>query len=265
MISYINAYSARQTDGRVESKATETIDRLPVAQSSLSTTGKHGSSTQSISTLAHQLSASASRAEYRDRTLSRSELADRARSILNQIEGDAYFVNKAKHDSEVPNTSDPVLMARAKQATEFVNSAARGSASERNPFSGLSREQLANIVYDDSGAYTVNERRAASYEAYRQEEAWREKVCAQAMDEYNRTGKLTKFFSSVLEHFKELPAIEQAQYPEDYASDLQYKVDLDFDYRKHKAEGRAEDPMKLIEKLLEQHPLQSGSLHGFVA
>ncbi|WP_323034235.1 hypothetical protein [Pararhodobacter sp.] len=47
-----------------------------------------------------------------------------------------------------------------------------------------------------------------------------EKVAAKAMAEYNSTGKLTNFFSSVLDHFKELPAIEQAQYPQDYASDL---------------------------------------------
>jgi len=86
---------------------------------------------------------------------------------------------------------------------------------------------LSNIIYDDSGTYTVNERHAAWRESYDQEEAWREKVAAQAMAEYNSTGKLTNFFKSVLDHFKELPAIEQAQYPKDYASDLQSKIDLD--------------------------------------
>ena len=212
------------------------------------------SSQQTISNLARQLAASASRAEERDKTLTRSGLADRAKAALNQIQGDIYFANKAKHDSEVPKTSDPELLARAKQATEYVNSAARGGTSEKNPFAGLSREQLANIVYDDSGTYTVNERRAASYEGDRQEEAWRVKVTTQAMAECNSTGKLTNFFKSVLDHFKELPAIEQAQYPKDYASDLESKIRLDFNYRTHQAEGKGEDPKSLIEMLLSSNP-----------
>jgi hypothetical protein len=34
-------------------------------------------------------------------------LADKAKNILNQIVGDAYYANKARHDSEVPKTDDP--------------------------------------------------------------------------------------------------------------------------------------------------------------
>ena len=143
-----------------------------------------------------------------------------------------------------------MLLARAKQATAYVNSAASRSGSEKNPFAGLSREQLSNIAYDDSGTYTINERRAASYEADIQEEAWRVKVCAQAMDEYNGTGKLTNFFKSVLDHYKGLPAIEQAQYPNDYASDLESKINRDFNYRTQQAEGNGKTPMSLIEMLL---------------
>ena len=260
MIGSINSYSAPKTDGSVASKLTSTAEQPSDTQLSQSTSGTQSSSTQTISTLARQLAASASRAEERDKTLTRSELADKAKTALSQIQGDAYFANKAKHDSEVPKTSDPELLARAKQATEYVNSAARGGTSEKNPFAGLSREQLANIVYDDSGTYTVNERRAASYEGDRQEEAWRVKVTTQAMAEYNSTGKLTNFFKSVLDHFKELPAIEQAQYPKDYASDLQSKIDLDFNYRTHQAEGRGKDPMSLIEMLFEQSPQQANEL-----
>jgi len=113
---------------------------------------------------------------------------------------------------------------------------------------------LSDIIYDDSGTYTVNERHAAWRESYDQEEAWREKVAAKAMAEYNSTGKLTNFFSSVLDHFKELPAIEQAQYPQDYASDLGSKISWDFNYRTHQAEGKGEDPKSLIEMLLSSNP-----------
>jgi len=206
-----------------------------------------------ISTLASQLAASAARADVRDKTLSRTELANEGKRLLSQIQGEAYAANKAKHDLEVPKTDDPALLARAKQATEFVNRTSN-QESAKNPFAGLSREQLSHIVYDDSGTYTVNERRAASYEADQQEEAWRQQVCAKAMNEYNSTGKLTQFFSSCLDHFKQLPAIEQAQYPADYASDLQSKVDLDFNYRTHQAEGKRNSPQSLIDAVL---PMQS--------
>lgn len=207
-----------------------------------------------VSTLAKQLSASASRAEERDKTLSRSELASKARSIVNQIVGNLYYANKTRHDSEIPDTSDPELLSRAKQATAYVNDASRGGHSIKNPFSGLSREQLSNIIYDESGTYTVNERHAAWRESYDLEEAWREKVVAQAIAEYNGTGKLTNFFMSVLDHFRELPAIEQVQYPVDYAGDLQSKIDLDFSYRTHLAEGKGKHPMSLIGMLFEQGP-----------
>jgi len=259
MIGSINPYYAPQTDGSVASKVTSTA-KPSDTQSNQSTSGTQGSSTQTISTLAQQLAASASKAEERDKTLTRSELADKAKSILNHVVGDSYYANKELHDSEIPNTSDPELLSRAKQAKEFVNDASRGGHSIKNPFSGLSREQLSNIIYDESSTYTVNERHAAWRESYDQEEVWREKVAAQAMAEYNSTGKLTNFFSSVLDHFKGLPEIEQAQYPKDYASDLQSKIDLDFNYRTHQVEGKGKEPMGLIEMLFRQSPQQTNKL-----
>ncbi|MDP4027686.1 MAG: hypothetical protein Q8P42_01765 [Gallionella sp.] len=249
MINSINAYSTPQTGDAAAFKAASTAERTSDSPEAKSTTITQADSTPTISIMARQLADSAARAEKRDSTLSRSQLADKAKTLLGQIQGDSYFLNKAKHDSEVPKTDDPALLARAKQATAFVNSAANRSGSEKNPFAGLSREQLSNIAYDDSGTYTINERRAASYESDMQEYAWRVKVCAQAMDEYNSTGKLTNFFKSVLDHYNGLPAIEQAQYPKDYASDLESKIKLDFNYRTHRAEGKGEDPMSLIEMI----------------
>jgi len=66
-------------------------------------------------------------------------------------------------------------------------------------------DQLALITYDDSGTFTVNERRAALEESAKQEFAWRQKVVAEAEFEYNSTGKLTNFSQSVLDHYKGLP------------------------------------------------------------
>lgn len=201
-----------------------------------------------VSNLARQLSEAATRAEARDASLSRKELGQKAATVVDQIVGDSYTAQKAKHDAEVPNTNDPTLLARAQQATDFVN----GKAS--NPFGGMSQDQLTLIAYDESDTFTVNERRAAWQEAYDQEEAWRQKVVVKSIDEYNRTGKLTNFFTEVLEHYEGLPAIEQAQYPENYAADLQQKIDLDFNYMTHRAEGKGNSPTNLIEQLVTAGP-----------
>jgi len=185
-----------------------------------------------FSTLARQLSEAASRAGVRDKGVSYDELGKRASVIIEQIVGASYPINKAKYDAEIPNTDDPQLLARAKQATRFNHNL------DRNPFRGMSRDQLAFIAYDGGGTFTVNERRAAWIESAKQEEEWRQLVVQKAMDEYNRTGKLTNFFTEVLAHYKELPKIEQVQYPEDYEKKLQEWIDIDFNYKTNQAEGK---------------------------
>jgi len=187
--------------------------------------------TSSLSSLSLQLSESAARAAARDSSLSRKELGAKASELLSKISGDGYFANKKANDTEVPDTQDPKLLARAENATQFVN------GSGKNPFAGMSSDRLSLIIYDDSGSFTTNERRAALSESFDQEYAWRQKVVANAMAEYNGTGKLTKFFTAALEHYKDLPAIEQAQYPDSYEAKLQGWIALDFNYKTHTAEG----------------------------
>lgn len=185
----------------------------------------------SLSLLAQQLSESARRAEARDSGLSRQELGARAVQLFGRITGDGYHASKAKNDAEVPSTRNPEHLARAWKATLFEN------GSGTNPFAGLSRDQLAVITYNDSGTFTVNEKRAASSEASRQEEVWRQTVIAKAGAEYDATGKLTQFFTDVLDHYKTLPDIEQAQYPASYETKLQEWIDPDFNHWTHTAEG----------------------------
>lgn len=185
-----------------------------------------------FSSLAQQLSDSASRADQQYAGLSRKELGAKASELLSKITGTAYDANKALYNAEVPDSSDPERLARAAQATRFVN----GNAG--NPFAGLSRDSLALITYDDSGLYTTNERRAAWEEAFDQESAWRKEFAAKAMAEYNSSGKLTDSFRTALEHFKTLPAIEQAQYPGDYEAKLQSWIDLDYNYLTSTVEGK---------------------------
>lgn len=217
------------------------------------------SATVSISAQGSQLAASLDRFQQMQRSLNRDQLAAKAGNTIDQLTGASYEANKAQHNAELPKTSDPALLARAKQATAYVNAAARGSKAESNPFGGLSRETLNAVVYDDSGAYTVNERRAAYYEAYQQEESWRQAAVQKAMDEYHRTGKTTEFHKSALEHFKGLQPIEQAQYPKDYAVQLQNRISMQADTRLPPLQGQAQDGdmRRRMQALLQ--PLSAGN------
>ena len=190
-----------------------------------------GSTPSTVSTLARQLSEAAAHAEARDAGLSNQELGEKASVLLAQLMGE--------DDSGLPDTDDPERLARADQANRFIS----GSAS--NPFTGLPRNQLSLIAYDDSGTFTLNERRAAWAQAKIEEQAWRQHVAAQARNEYSHTGKLTTFFSQVRDHHDGLPAIERAQYPEDYAGKLQELIALDFDWTRP-----GNDPADLIEQFV---------------
>jgi len=216
--------------------ATASVDGTPVVR---------GGTHSTVSTLAQQLAEAALRAEVRNKEMTRAELGARGTAIVDQIVGDSYYANKTKHDAEVPNTNDPQLLARARQATDFINGKARAS----NPFKGMPRDQLALIAYDESGTFTVNERRAAWGESYDQEEVWRQLVVRKADSEYGRTGKLTKFFTEVLAYYKDLPEIEQAQYPEGYEMKLQGWIARDFNFKT--GVGKEKSIAELIQEILQ--------------
>ncbi len=169
-----------------------------------------------------------------------------AKNTFNELESANYTINKSKYDSEVPDTDDATLLARAKSATQYTNGLGK------NPFSGMPKDQLTLITYDDSGTFTVNERRAALEESAKQESTWRQQFSAKAIDEYNRTGKLTNSFQIALDRYKVLPAVEQAQYPNDYATKLKEWIDLDFNYFTHIAEGKKKmDTERFASKILD--------------
>jgi hypothetical protein len=103
--------------------------------------------TTTVSILARQLSDAAQRAE--------TPMAQKNADSLEPITDEQYFANKAQHDAEIPTANNPELLARARQATGFLN------GHDSNPFKGLGRDQLNLIARDNGGAFTVNERRAA--------------------------------------------------------------------------------------------------------
>jgi len=228
-------------------KLTATPSKNPgVNQSSPQDPYGNARDSSTLSTLASQLSEASVRAQARDVRLTKMELNSMAKNTFNELEGANYTSNKLKYDSEVPDSDNPTLLARAKSATQYTNGVGK------NPFSGMPMDQLTLITYDDSGTFTVNERRAALEESAKQEFAWRQRVVAEAEHEYNSTGKLTKFFQSILDHYKSLPPALQAQYPNNYETKLKDWIDLDFNYFTHIAEGKKKmDTESFASKIIE--------------
>lgn len=193
----------------------------------------------SISTLAARLSKASTSITESTNGLDYNALGAKAatniQTILYPFEGE----QKAAAATQVPQPNDAAATQSAAAATAYLEG--KGS----NPFTGLSREQLSTITNDESGAFTVNERRAAYRQAHSEEEAWRMQVIAKAVKEYEDSGKLTEFFKESLAHFMELPKMEQALYPENYASGLADKIKLDFNYFTHAAGDGAPTPGSL--------------------
>jgi hypothetical protein len=180
--------------------------------------------TASVSTLSRQLGESAIRAEARDKSMTRQQLGEFASSSIAQFSPESTSAKKALHDVEVPKTDDPELLERAKQATIYVNKAAAQDPTAKNPFAGLTREQAALIAYDDKGPYTANERYAAWRHGNDLEEQWRAGSIARGMQEYNGCGRTVKFTTECLDHYRALPAIEQARYDEGYEGRLNARI-----------------------------------------
>jgi hypothetical protein len=193
----------------------------------------------SISTLASRLSAAATAINAGTQGLDHDALGSRVQANIQTVLYTFDAEHRAAAAKQVPEPADAASLKSAASATAFLDGKAP------NPFAGLSREQLATIANDESGTFTVNERRAAYTQSYQEEEAWREQVVAKASNEYNTTGKMTNFFKEVLTHFNGLPQLEQSLYPENYASDLQAKVDLDFNYFNHSAGDAGPTPGSL--------------------
>jgi hypothetical protein len=180
----------------------------------------------SVSVLGRQLSDSAERASQRELTMSRDELAAYAAKQKSRFLFDGYQAGKARHDLETPQTDDPELLNRARQATEYVNRSRAGDLNAKSPFAGLSRDQLILIAYDDQGGYTINERQAAWRASAQMEYKWAQGAIARAQLESSMTGKAPVFLREVLEYYKGLPMIERVQdrYPWNYEAEMEAKI-----------------------------------------
>jgi len=190
------------------------------------TTATDTSNTVQLSGLSVQLAHSEALLESRESTLTRSQLAAYAAATEDKLGGYNYVAYRAAHNNDVPKTEDPVLLARAKQAKLFDAQRSQGSGSSvKNPFASLSARQLDDVIYDDSGTYTVNERQAAYFESFDRASAWASAVVAQLNRENDATGHYTgDALIEVLNHYNALSPIRQASYPANYASDLKIQI-----------------------------------------
>ena len=142
-------------------------------------------------------------------TMDRNALKKRGIELLDQL----FIAGSKKANAEVPNSDDPVRLARAKQATVFCQNPSNDSA---NPFLGLPREDLTKIIYDDSGAYTVNERSAALSEQQRQHYNYWSPI----IDDAFMSGDYRKLYRSAIEYHDKLSPIEKSFAPAGYRANL---------------------------------------------
>lgn len=192
----------------------------PDSKATATTSVKESASTSqtTISGLASLLSDAATRAEKRDASNSHTQLKNMAEALLNVIDGPTYTQNKAKYDSEVPDTKNAERLQLASKATNFLN----GKAA--NPFTNMKREQLVLIAYDDGNTFTVNERRAALTEIGVQDSKWTQNFISNAQKEIRDSGTYKKSYRELLSHYQSLPAIEQVQLNDNFEEQLVKKI-----------------------------------------
>ncbi len=142
-------------------------------------------------------------------TMDRNSLKKKGIEILDQL----YIAGSKKANDEVPDSDDPVRLARAKQATAFCQNPRKDSI---NPFLGLSREALTKIMYDDSGLYTINERSAALSEQNRQDYNYWSPI----IDDAFMSGDYRKHYRAAIEFNDKLSPIEKSFAPVGYRENV---------------------------------------------
>lgn len=217
---------------RVQINAAKQIsDITPASHSKTDPVCPDSSSDNStLSTLSRQLAGSAVRAEARDKNMDRFRLGVEADRIRMGIVESDWQSDETGYVLELPDTTDPELLERARQATEYVARFANRNPGAKNPFAGLSREQLNLIAYDEKGPYTQHERSAAYTAVNYMELEWNRSLWEPKRRESDANdGRCPQFLTEILAHYRTLDPIEQAQYPDIYESRLEREIKVDSD------------------------------------
>ncbi|MBI6924984.1 hypothetical protein JET66_09980 [Pseudomonas putida] len=238
---------------------------VPVTRPKAATTGTNADSVSpvfemhesrsDVSALGRQLAAAAQRAAARDSQLSRQELAELGSRIQMGLPGQGYVYTKALHDAFIPDTQDQALLARARQATDFIN------GNDANPFKHLTTEQLALIGYDEGEDFTYNERLAASAELGHRYSQWTRYIVDKANAEYDRTGFTDDALREMIDYYKKLPPIMEAGF-RNYEFDLTAMIGKSEPPRGDEADSLIETLLKTARKLEDQAKKDHPPLEG---
>jgi hypothetical protein len=227
MISQIQAAAATVV-ARVSGTAVTPPQEQESNQLAVDKTAKPSTDKASFSTLANQLNESTARAAKREAQMTHDDLGKYGVGRVNEFLQETKTANSFTRAMEVPNTKDPELLDRARKASEFVSRTIAGDKHATSPFDNLSREQLNAVVYDDSGMFTQNERRAAWHVVQKMDDAWQKVAIAEGTIEQVRTGKASKFYREALSYYQSLPAIEKAVgYPKNAEAVLRDRIKND--------------------------------------
>jgi hypothetical protein len=205
MVSSIRDHGKFESAPVISSSAGQSEVKMPT-QTAVSMGEDLVEKDQRLSGLAKKLSAAAERAAQRDSHLSRSELAELAARNMDRLNGLTYSLAKDFYDSELPDTDDEEWLERAGKANDFA------TGKGPNPFKGFSREQLSLIIHDESGAFTVSERRAAQAEKIAQHNEWAQYIIGKMNAEYRLTGRSDQGLREIVGFYNSLPPIEVAEF-----------------------------------------------------
>jgi hypothetical protein len=181
-----------------------------------------------ISSLGTAISAAIRRAEERDASASVDDLRRIADLAYRRVFEGNWRDGWDRLAAEVPRDADLERKAFSQEVTAFM--AAYTTAhdprgiNERNPFRGLDMAALCAIKYDDSGAFTTNERRAAAIERSRQYRESSVQACLRGKAEWICTGSRALSHRETLAYYEQCPAIERALLPDGYMEVLRTRA-----------------------------------------
>ncbi|NID14825.1 hypothetical protein [Luteibacter yeojuensis] len=178
-----------------------------------------------ISTWSKALSTAFARADERDRKSTRTEL----RTLIERIDHRVFEGNWSNDweglAAELPKPADDERIELSRNVTAFMArfnavSGLGNSIRNENPYFGLERDALLVIQYDESGAFTTNERRAALIESNRQYAEWAEEICKRLARARADRESLLPIYGDLLNYYEVLPSIEMASLPDNYMERL---------------------------------------------
>ncbi|WP_144403189.1 hypothetical protein [Pseudomonas sp. StFLB209] len=164
-----------------------------------------------FSSLAQQLSAAATHALNRESRLTNDEVKAESHRLVLQLTDR----NDQGHQTRSVDGMTATLSEQARRAVNFL--AGKGS----NPFQGLPNSSLTLIIWDDSQTFSLSERKAAWQEYKALQGAQQQTFVRAAQMELSVHGRIGDTTRQAQNHFRQLSAMAQAQYPEDYAQRLE--------------------------------------------